>query len=213
MAKKNANNDPATASAIGRRLRELRHENGWTLTTVANLTGISVGTLSKLENGKTELNFSSVNKLAAGLGLRVTELTNPSSTVTGQRTVTIAKTGTIFETVDIDYEVLCSEISNSQQGYLRGIVKARHIDPSLPWHRHKGQEFVYVLKGTLELHTEHYEPCVLGQGDSILFDSSMGHHYISKGKANTEILITMSLEGYENVTDQISKKAVKKKNI
>ncbi len=198
------------ANAIGLRLHELRKENGWTLKEVAARTGISVGTLSKLENGKTDLNFSSVNKLAAGLGLRVTELTNPSQSVTGQRTVTKGSSGTLFETIDIDYEVLCSEISNSQQGYLRGIVKAREIDPSLPWHRHKGQEFIYVLKGTLELHSEHYAPTALKQGDSILFDSSMGHHYVSKGRGNAEILITMSLEGYENVADQIAKGSVRK---
>ena len=189
------------ASAIGGRLRELRREHGWTLASLAERTGISVGTLSKLENGKTELNFSSVNKLASGLGLRVTELTNPQGSVTGQRTLTRAQAGTVFETPDIDYEVLCSELSNAQQGYLRGRVKLKQVDEAIPWHRHKGQEFIYVLKGTLELHTEHYAPAILKCGDSMLFDSSMGHRYVSKGRVAAEILITMSLEGYENVSD------------
>jgi len=192
-----------SASVIGQRLKELRRQNEWTLKEVASRTGISVGTLSKLENGKTELNFSSVNKLASGLGLRVTELTNPSTTVSGQRTLTPADSGTLFETVDMDYEVLCSELSNAQQGYIRGRVKARSVDPGMPWHRHKGQEFIYVLSGTLELHTEHYAPTVLKRGDSILFDSSMGHHYVSKGRGDAEILITMSLEDYENVSDRL----------
>ena len=189
------------ASAIGERLRDLRREHGWTLVSVAERTGISVGTLSKLENGKTELNFTSVNKLAAGLGLRVTELTNPQGSVSGQRTLTRADAGTVFETTDIDYEVLCSELSNSQQGYLRGRVKCSQHDDSVPWHSHKGQEFIYVLKGTLELHTEHYEPTLLKSGDSILFDSSMRHRYLSKGRVPAEILITMSLEGYDHVAD------------
>jgi len=189
---------------VGQRLSKLRSENGWTLKAVANLTGISVGTLSKLENGKTQLNFSSVNKLASGLGLRVTDLTNPAQTVSGQRTFTPAMSGVVFRTEDIDYEVLCSEISNSQQGYLRGVVKARKFNPNLPWHKHQGQEFIHVLRGTLELHTEHYAPLILKTGDSTLFDSSMGHHYVSKGRTNAEILITMSLEGYENITDKLS---------
>ena len=187
-------------------LRQLRREYGWTLSDVAKRTGISVGTLSKLENGKTELNFSSVNKLASGLGLRVTDLTNPGASIGGQRTLTPAESGTIFETRDIDYEVLCSEISHAQQGYLRARIKAKKVDPELPWHRHKGQEFIYVLSGELELHSEHYAPVRLKRGDSILFDSSMGHHYVSKSRAPAEILITMSLEGYENVSDQLSKR-------
>ena len=193
-----------SAYFVGQRLSKLRSENGWTLKAVADLTGISVGTLSKLENGKTQLNFSSVNKLASGLGLRVTDLTNPAQTVSGQRTFTPAMSGVVFRTEDIDYEVLCSEISNSQQGYLRGVVKARKFNPNLPWHKHQGQEFIHVLRGTLELHTEHYAPLILKTGDSTLFDSSMGHHYVSKGRTNAEILITMSLEGSENITDKLS---------
>jgi transcriptional regulator with XRE-family HTH domain len=194
------------ANIIGQRLRELRHENRWTLTEVAKRTGISIGTLSKLENGKTDLNFTSVNKLASGLGLRVTDLTNPGASVSGHRTLTRASSGTVFTTPDVDYEILCSEISNARQGYLRGRVKAHSIDPTMPWHRHKGQEFIYVLSGTLELHTELYEPAVLKAGDSILFDSSMGHHYVSRGRSDAQILITMSLEGYENVADTLRQK-------
>lgn len=200
-----ANRSDEVIHLVGQRLREIRRENGWTLKEVAGKTGISAGTLSKLENGKTHLNFTSVNKLAGGLGLRVTELTNPAQTVSGQRTITPAMTGVVFETQDIDYEVLCSEINNAQQGYLKGIVKAKHLDPDLPWHRHAGQEFIHVLKGVLELHTEYYSPLVLKAGDSTLFDSSMGHHYVSKGEVLAEILITMSLDGYENMADKFSK--------
>jgi hypothetical protein len=33
----------------------------------------------------------------------------------------------------------------------------------------------------------------------------MGHHYVSKGRNSAEIIITMSLDGYENMTDKLSK--------
>lgn len=192
---------PINANIIGQRLREIRKSEGWRLADVAERTGISVGTLSKLENGKTELNFTSVNKLAAGLGLRVTDFTHPKEAVTGQRTFTRSQSGIRFHTSDLDYEILCSDHSNAQQGYMRGSVKARTIDPNMPWHRHEGQEFLYVVSGRLILHTELYEPVELKAGDSILFDSSMGHHYVSKGRKDAEILIAMSLEGYENISD------------
>lgn len=189
------------SNAIGQRLKALRKEYDWTLAEVASRTGISVGTLSKLENGKTQLNFTSVNKLAEGLGLRVTDLTNPGPRATGMRAVTEGGRGTVFRTPDIDYEVLCSDIANQNQGYLKAVVKATTFDPKLPWHRHQGQEFLYVLSGHVELHTELYEPLSLKEGDSILFDSSVGHHYVSKGRKLAEILISMSLEGYRNVSD------------
>ncbi len=192
------------ANLIGRRLRQLRKEHDWTLAEVARRTGISVGTLSKLEHGKTDLNFSSVNKLANGLGLPVTDLTNPSSGLQGRRAITMGGQGAMFEASDMVYEVLCSDVSNHQQGYLKAVVKSHSFDPGMPWHRHQGQEFLYVLSGRLELHTELYQPVQLKAGDSILFDSSMGHHYVSLGRKDAEILISMSLEGYQNVSDVFS---------
>lgn len=202
-SKKKSRGGAATSSAnlIGRRLRQLRKENDWTLAEVARRTGISVGTLSKLEHGKTDLNFSSVNKLASGLGLPVTDLTNPSSGMHGRRAITMGGQGTKFAASDMVYEVLCSDVSNHQQGYLKAVVKSRSFDPAMPWHRHRGQEFLYVLSGRLELHSELYQPVQLNAGDSILFDSSMGHHYVSLGRKDAEILISMSLEGYQNVSD------------
>ncbi len=188
---------------VGLRFREIRKESGWTLSEVSKRTGISKGTLSKLENGKTYLNFSSVNKLANGLQLPVSDLTNPHVSVPGKRAVTRAMSGTVFESVDMDYEVLCSDIDNAQQGFIRAVVKAKAIDIDLPWHRHKGQEFVHVLRGVLELHSEQQPPLTLKVGDSIFFDASVGHRYISKGQINAEILITMSLNGYENVVDNL----------
>jgi transcriptional regulator with XRE-family HTH domain len=189
------------ANPIGRRLRELRKENDWTLAEIGQRTGISVATLSKLENGKTELNFSSVNKLAEGLDLPVTELTNPQPSARGRRAITVGGHGVVFRTEDIHYEVLCSELAHHDQAFLKARVKAHAIPEGLDWHRHSGQEFLYVLKGRLELHTELYEPLLLNAGDSVVFDSSMGHHYVSRGKGDAEILISMSLKGYKNVSD------------
>lgn len=189
------------ANPIGRRLRQLRKEHDWTLAEVAHRTGISIGTLSKLEHGKTDLNFTSVNKLANGLGLPVTDLTSPSSGLKGRRAITMGGQGVVFEAPDMVYEILCSDVSNHHQGYLKGAVKAHSFNPDLPWHRHNGQEFLYVLSGKLELHTELYQPLQLEAGDSILFDSSMGHHYVSLGRKDAEVLISMSLEGYQNVSD------------
>lgn len=193
--------DEPAISVIGRRLRALRQKHGWRLTDVAGKTGISIGTLSKLENGKTDLNFTSVNKLAEGLRIAVTDLTSAAETPEGDRTMTLGGGGVVFETPDIDYEILCGELSNQNQSFLRATIKAKKPDPSLPWHSHPGREFLYVLSGTLELHTERNEPVRLTTGDSILFDSSVGHHYVSRGRRPAHILISMSLRGYSNVMD------------
>ncbi len=190
-------------NTIGRRLKELRKEHDWTLSEVSKRTGISVGTLSKVENGKTELNFTSVNKLAEGLHLPVTDLTSSQPVVTGRRAITMGGDGVVFEAPDVNYEILCSDVANQQQCFMKALVKSRQFPEGAQWHRHPGQEFVYVLRGELELHSEFYDPTLLKEGDSILFDSSMGHHYVSKAEMGAELLISFSLKGYENVSDLI----------
>ena len=49
------NQNDEVINLVGFRFREIRKENGWTLSEVSKRTGISKGTLSKLENGKTQL--------------------------------------------------------------------------------------------------------------------------------------------------------------
>ena len=44
--------------------------------------------------------------------------------------------------------------------------------------RHPGEEYVYVLDGSIEVHTEFYDPVVLEKGESIYLDSQMGHAYV-----------------------------------
>ena len=188
---------------IANRIKAIRKKNGWRLHDLSRMTGISVATLSKLENGKTKLNFSSVNKLAQGIGVAVTDLTSPDLEHTSDATTTLGGGGVVFETRDVDYEVLCADHAGGNQGYAKLLVKSRTLDPNLPWHRHPGKEFIYVLKGMLVLHTEDRAPITLKRGDSLLFDSSIGHHYVNASRSETELLLSLSLQGYSNVIDTL----------
>ena len=188
---------------IANRVKALRKKNGWRLHDLSEKTGISVATLSKLENGKTKLNFTTVNKLAQGIGVAVTDLTSPGLSHTKDTTMTLGGGGVVFETRDVDYEVLCADYTGGNQGYAKLSVKARTLEPNLPWHRHPGKEFIYVLKGILVLHTEDREPITLKRGDSLLFDSSIGHHYVNASRSETELLLSLSLQGYSNVIETL----------
>jgi uncharacterized cupin superfamily protein len=41
------------------------------------------------------------------------------------------------------------------------------------------EEFTYVIEAAIEVHTVEYAPTRLEVGDSIYFDSGMGHAYIA----------------------------------
>ena len=60
--------------------------------------------------------------------------------------------------------------------------------------RHPGEEFTYVVDGEAILHTEFYDPIVLKAGDSVYFDSSMGHAYLAGQGCDEVVLVCACLE-------------------
>ena len=56
----------------------------------------------------------------------------------------------------------------------RTTVRARTFDEFNDWVRHDGEEFLFVLSGSLLLYTELYEPLELFTGDSAYYDCEMG---------------------------------------
>ncbi len=80
---------------------------------------------------------------------------------------------------------------------------ARTIDEFGPLVRHEGEEFVYVLEGAIEVHTEFYAPTTLHQGDSIYIDSTMAHAYLAKaeGPCRTLSVITAPEARFRQAVD------------
>jgi len=58
-------------------------------------------------------------------------------------------------------------------------VTTRTVPPKDDWSTHAGEEFLYVCRGAIELHTEFYTPTRLNCGESAYFDSKMRHCYRS----------------------------------
>jgi mannose-6-phosphate isomerase-like protein (cupin superfamily) len=54
--------------------------------------------------------------------------------------------------------------------------------------RHDGEEYAFVLDGTVEFHSELYAPVLLHKGDSIYFDSGMGHAYLTASAGPCRVL-------------------------
>ncbi|MEM9177852.1 MAG: response regulator [Myxococcota bacterium] len=57
---------------VGRRIRTKRHESELTLKQLSNRTGLSVSLISQIELGKSAASMSTMHKLAASLGVRMT---------------------------------------------------------------------------------------------------------------------------------------------
>ncbi len=190
------------ARRLSSRLKALRVENGWTLDEVAGKTGISKATLSKLENGRTNLTFASVLKLSQGLNIPISTLTNTVDDSVGRRrSITRSNEGAVFEADDAHWQLLSNDLAGQDRMYVRATIQSRAFDEEAPWRKHPGQEFLFVLSGTLTLYSEAYQPLTLKPGDSIAFDSSMGHKYVAAGRGKVEVLMAVQGEGYTDVDE------------
>lgn len=169
---------------LGSFLRRLRGQEGWTLKQMSERTGIPVSTLSKIEHNRLTLTYDKLLQLAQRLGLRMSELFAESSEpvdqpVTARRSVGRIDRAVRVETANYDYFYLCTELRRKRMIPIITRIRARTVEEFGELVRHSGEEFIYVLEGAIEVHTEFYDPVVLHEGESIYIDSNMGHAYIA----------------------------------
>jgi transcriptional regulator with XRE-family HTH domain len=181
------------AAQLGNALRGLRKKNSWSLADVSRMTSISVSTLSKVENGRLSLTYDKLMDLSEGLGVDVSVFfsdTDRSQTVKplGRRSLDGLDGGDIVETENYLHRYLHTELSRKKLIPVVVEIKARSMDEFGELVRHYGEEFVLVMEGEIEVHTELYEPQRLSAGQSIFLDSSMGHAYISVSEKNAVTL-------------------------
>lgn len=180
----------ATGFQLGQRVRELRTHSGLTLAAVALRAGLARSTLSKVENDQMSPTFDVLQRLATGLGIDMDELLAPSRDggPTGRRSITRAGQGQPHETPAYVHEFLCTDLTHKWGVPSKTRIRARAISEFPDWVRHEGDDFLLVLEGAVELHTEFYEPVVLETGDSIYYDAQMGHLCISLSPSDALVL-------------------------
>ena len=152
--------------------------------------GIGRSTLSKIENNQTRPGFDIIQRLTKALDLETPQLFLQSgqSDISGRRDVTRKGEGERKSTATYAHELLCTELtSKSMLPYISTIV-ARDVSEFDEWIRHGGEEFMFILSGTLTLYTEHYRPLAMKPGDSVYYDSGMGHGCVSTSEEDAQVL-------------------------
>jgi len=178
------------SQSLAATLRRLRQEAGLNLNELAQRSDLAASTLSKIENAQMSPTYETILSLAAGLGVDVTELFahKPSAPVSGRRTVTRKGEGATLKTATYEYELLCADIARKKLVPLLTRIHANSIREFNTLVTHPGEEFIYVLEGSVVLHTDLYAPTELKAGDSCYFDSLMGHALISSSDEPATIL-------------------------
>ncbi|MBA4774448.1 helix-turn-helix domain-containing protein [Agrobacterium salinitolerans] len=164
--------------AIGHEVRAYRKKLGITVTDLASATGVSVGMLSKIENGNISPSLTTLQTLSKALGVPITaffrgfEEPRSATFVKAGQGVNIERRGT---RAGHQYSLL-GHIDNNTSGvtvepYLITLTKDSDVFPTF---QHEGMEFLYMLEG--EVVYRHGEQLFTMQaGDSLFFDADAPH--------------------------------------
>jgi transcriptional regulator with XRE-family HTH domain len=178
----------------GAALKALRRKHGWTLAEVSVRTGLPTSTLSKIENDKMSLTFDKLARISAGLAVDISALFSGANGAAGEpgaggrRSITRAGEGKAIETANYFHLYPAWELLNKNIIPIVAELRARSLEEFGELIRHPGEEYAFVLEGEVDFYTSLYAPVRLKAGDSIYFDSDMGHAYIAASKGRCRVL-------------------------
>lgn len=176
---------------IGAKLKHARVMLGLSLAEVGRRTDLTEGYLSKLENNRSQASMATLHRVAAVLGMNMSELfANPTDE---NGAVSVVRKGgrptLVTGHKQAGNQVVLERLVPGSPGQLLQI-NIHVIAPgggSLEPISHDGQEFGFVLEGDVELLVEE-QAVRLAEGDSFFFNSSLPHSYRNAGRAEARIL-------------------------
>jgi DNA-binding transcriptional MerR regulator/quercetin dioxygenase-like cupin family protein len=169
------------ARAIGGHLRQLRASRGLSLAQVASAVGISVGFLSALERSQMSGSVGTLRKLARFYKTNILDFFDAQGASSRQvrpteRKVLEAGAGVRMELLAWGNTVM--------EPHLFRVAPESGSGES---YAHEGEEFIYVLRGDLEI-TVDGEEYRLKSGDSFYFESATPHRWKNPGRKETWLL-------------------------
>jgi transcriptional regulator with XRE-family HTH domain len=169
-------------------IRAYRLRRNLTLAQLSELSGVSVGHLSRLENGTRTPTVRLLLQLARALGVSIGELvgeTSEPSIVHVSRSAdrrTIAADDTLLQSMS-------DPSLRSLQAVELNLLPGRVGEPAT----HAGEEWIYVLSGAIELDLNG-SVVALGGDDAVHFRADVPHSLRNPHEQGAKVLIVNSLE-------------------
>ncbi|MCX7918396.1 MAG: XRE family transcriptional regulator [bacterium] len=172
---------------VGVNIKRYREERQITLRDLASKLNVSASFLSQVETGKASPSLSTLKNIADALHTTVGSLIGETEPTATQPVVREKERKSLKQLgKGIKLYLLTSPDPNKQMEPLLFKLD-KEANSGEASYRHFGQEFVLVLKGTLEI-TLNESKYILKKGDSIYFNSSIPHLFRNVSKGTTEAL-------------------------
>ena len=181
---------------VGESVKEIREKKGLSLKDISQRTGLQPEFLMDVEKGKISPPLGAIIKLAKALEMKMGYFISGAENLP----YTVVRKN--------DRKLISRYDSKKSQTYgyefisLAPHKKDRHMEPFLVTlepsnieerSTHDGQEFIFVLEGTMEVHLGE-ETHLLEPGDAIYYDSTVSHSVKCHGRDKAKILAVLYAE-------------------
>jgi DNA-binding transcriptional MerR regulator/mannose-6-phosphate isomerase-like protein (cupin superfamily) len=169
------------AGAIGSHLRQLRARRKLSLSQVSSAVGISVGFLSALERSQMSGSVGTLRKLARFYKTNILDFFGANDK--SSRQIRPPERKVLEAGKGVRMELLAWGNTVMEPHLFRIAPEAGSGDS----YTHEGEEFMYILRGDLEITVED-EKYRLKAGDSFYFESATPHRWKNPGRKETLVL-------------------------
>jgi transcriptional regulator with XRE-family HTH domain len=166
---------------IAERIRGLRIDLGISVAEMAAIVELTEDEYELYESGNRDFSFTFLYKVAARLGLDISELiTGTSPTLSVYTHVKKGRGLRIERRKGFNYQSLAYLFKNrNAEPFLVEVPYDEEADKAeIVQRSHKGQEFDYILKGSLKIKINDHE-FVMNEGDSVYYDASQKHGMVA----------------------------------
>ncbi|MBS1881648.1 MAG: MerR family transcriptional regulator [Actinobacteria bacterium] len=163
---------------VSDRIRILRKRKGISLRKLAELSELSASSVSAIERGISAPSVGTLQRLAAALETTVPQLLD---TARPRRNLVVRpheRQQLAMETPGVVFENLYN-IDTTLQSILISVEPGHGSQES---YSHEGEEFLYVMTGSLELTLNEIYSYRLGPGDAMTFQSTRPHRWHNPGE-------------------------------
>ncbi len=171
--------------AVGKHIRHLRKERAWSLDQLSQRTGLSVSFISQAERSQTSVSISSLKVIADALEEPIQNFFPMPEEISSSSVVHIGDVKWLQFEDSIHYGLLSNPLKPKNLEALLVEYPPHYKGP--PPFSHDGEEFGYILEGTLTLivQSKTYE---LGKGESFHIISQVPHTEKNTGDVPVKIL-------------------------
>jgi transcriptional regulator with XRE-family HTH domain len=160
---------------IAERIKELREISGTSVETLAKDLGIPKELFLQYESGNIDIPVGFLSELAQKFNIGLSSILSGEEPKLHVYTITRKDKGiSVDRRRQYKYESLAQNFIHKKAEPFIVRVEPSDENAAVEFNSHPGQEFDYVIEGTLKIIIDNHD-VILNEGDSIYFDSSYKH--------------------------------------